>query len=276
MERIAVLITCHNRREKTLACLRALFACVLPSGYAIDVYLVDDGSTDGTGEQVKSNYPDVNIIQGSGNLYWSGGMRLAWYEAAKNEHDYYLWLNDDTFLFRNAISVLLAGSQQMDSKAVICATVVSPATGKVTYGGKMRNDRHCFIPNGELVECEIINGNCVLVPKFVYERLGLIDKHFTHAIGDWDYGLRAVKCGIKCFIAPEAVGSCEANSNLPNWCRKEVSLMKRLRSLYSPLASAQPIPYFVFVARHFGMLSAVKQFFSMHIRVIFPQLWMKK
>ena len=56
---IAALITCHNRCEKTKRCLTSLLS-VLPH---IDVYLVDDGSTDGTSEMVKTLFPRVNVIQ---------------------------------------------------------------------------------------------------------------------------------------------------------------------------------------------------------------------
>ena len=45
--RLAALLTCHNRREQTLVCLRALRACTLPAGCDLAVYLVDDGSRDG-------------------------------------------------------------------------------------------------------------------------------------------------------------------------------------------------------------------------------------
>ena len=43
--RLAVLMTCHNRRQKTLACLAALQRQELPPNIVLKVYLVDDGST---------------------------------------------------------------------------------------------------------------------------------------------------------------------------------------------------------------------------------------
>lgn len=275
MTRLAVLMTCHNRREKTLACLKALFASNLSGACHLDVFLVEDGCTDGTEDAVSRNYPEVNVIHGTGHLYWAGGMRLAWREAAKGNYDYYLWLNDDTLIYPNAILALLESALRSNSEAIICATVVSGITGKVTYGGKMRTDRDCIVPNGKLTRCEIVNGNCLLVPRSVYELLGPIDHCFIHAIGDWDYGLRAAASGIQCFVTAEAHGTCEANPHLPNWCRKEIPLQQRLISLYSPLASAQPKPYFIFVKRHYGLMSAIRQLITMHVRVLFPGLWIK-
>jgi GT2 family glycosyltransferase len=77
MYTIAVLLTCHNRRDKTITCLDSLYNCLLPSDFQLDVFLVDDGSSDGTSKAVSEKFPSVNVIQGNGNLFWNQGMRLA-------------------------------------------------------------------------------------------------------------------------------------------------------------------------------------------------------
>ena len=137
--RIAVLITSHNRRETTIACLNALFTQKLPQGVSCKVYLVDDGSSDGTGGAVSERYPSVNVIKGNGHLYWCGGMRLAWHEAFKRDYDYYLWLNDDTFLHTKGIYVLLNTLKEIiqhnGSRSIIVGSVCDPQTGLMTYGG---------------------------------------------------------------------------------------------------------------------------------------------
>jgi GT2 family glycosyltransferase len=273
MRRIATLLTCHNRKSKTLACLAALYKNSIPSGYSLDVFLVDDGSTDGTGSAVFEKYPDVNIIHGDGNLYWAGGMRLAWATAAAQKFDYYLWLNDDTNVYSSALESLISSAQQTQNNSIICATVCSKVSGEITYGGKLRQQKNLHIPNTKLQECELINGNCVLIPENVFHRVGNIDEKFTHAIGDWDYGLRAIKSGYRCYVAPSILGTCESNTSLPKWCLPEIPFRQRIKALYSPLASAQPVPYFIYVSRHFGYFSAIKQFLAMHVRVIFPSLW---
>ena len=71
--KIAAIMTCHNRKNKTMACLKSLFT-IIPE---TDVYLTDDGSTDGTSEAVLYTYPNVHIISGDGNLYWNRGMYVA-------------------------------------------------------------------------------------------------------------------------------------------------------------------------------------------------------
>ena len=101
--RIAAIITCHNRKDKTLACLKSLLQ-IAPT---IDVYLTDDGSTDGTSEAVRQQCPQVQIIQGDGNLFWSRGMYIAWKEAVKSDYEYYLWLNDDVVLYPFFMKLLI-------------------------------------------------------------------------------------------------------------------------------------------------------------------------
>ena len=85
--KIAILMTCHNRRETTLRCLEslALEKRVGVGQWKIDVFLVDDGSTDGTDEAVKATFPKVNVIRGTGNLYWAKGMELAWKTCLQHE-----------------------------------------------------------------------------------------------------------------------------------------------------------------------------------------------
>lgn len=85
MKRIAVLLTCHNRREKTLTCLQSLYECQLPDNFDLDVTLVDDGSTDDTTRSVKENFPNITIIHGNGHLFWNRGMYLAWNNASKKK-----------------------------------------------------------------------------------------------------------------------------------------------------------------------------------------------
>ena len=45
---IAVLLTCHNRKVKTISCLKSLYEATLPKGFSLEIFLVDDGSVDGT------------------------------------------------------------------------------------------------------------------------------------------------------------------------------------------------------------------------------------
>ena len=268
---IAVLITCHNRRQKTIDCLISLFEN--NAEFNIDIFLVDDGSTDGTSIAVSQLFPSVHIIEGDGELYWNRGMIVAWkYAMSISDYDFYLWLNDDVKLRRSALELLVETSS---GNSIIVGSTRDENNGELSYGGRDR-DGNLIDPNGIAVECQLMNGNIVLVPSEVIKEIGILDPVFTHALGDFDYVLRAKQAGIKILIASEICGFCESHSKPPLWCRKEVPLVSRIMNLYSPLGNSHPRLYFIYIARHFGFVKAVKGFLSIHLRLLFPTLWYAK
>ena len=116
---ISILITVHNRKQKTLRCLKDLYNQNVPSGYEIDIYLIDDGCTDGTPEAVAENFPQVNIIHADGNLFWNRGMHLAWKIAVDTKnYDAYIWLNDDTFIYKQSLNNMLLHYEETNKNAI--------------------------------------------------------------------------------------------------------------------------------------------------------------
>lgn len=239
---IAALLTCFNRKEKTLASLEALFNQEMPPATAVGVYLVDDGSTDGTSEAVQQRYPQVKIIFGSGSLYWGGGMRLAFETAMKADPDYYLWLNDDTILDPHALKTLLETSHRLTAETekpvLVAASTRDPQTGQLTYGGMIRRrwwrplNLDPLMPTNEPQPCLTICGNCVLIPRQIVQKIGNLDSAFVHYAGDWDYGLRAKNEGFGVWIAPGYLGTCSAN---PKPAQKtEAELQQELRKIEQP------------------------------------------
>ncbi|MEL6554799.1 MAG: glycosyltransferase family 2 protein [Cyanobacteria bacterium J06621_11] len=238
---IAVLLTCHNRRAQTCECLEALRAQAQAS--KLDVYLVDDGSSDGTATAAKSIFPDATIIRGDGSLFWGGGMRLAFASAMNVGYDYYLWLNDDTILLPDAIADLLSHHQQLISQgninAILVGSTKDPVTNEPTYGGAVRSKKWYsnkleFLPSSsELKECEAMYGNCVLIPKEVADIVGNIDSNFSHSLGDLDYGLRARKKGCSIWLAPNYIGYCAQNTVTGSWIDTNLTILQRLKKVLS-------------------------------------------
>lgn len=217
--RIAALMTCYNRIEKTLVCLEALFKNVLPVGYSLDVFLVDDGSSDGTEQAIRKQYPFINIIKGDGNLYWNGGMRVAFAAAMQRDFDYYFWLNDDTMLRPDALLRLLEceSTQGQGRPVIVVGSTVDAETGAPTYGGVIRTSkllpikfRH-VVPSDAPLKCDSMTGNIVLIPLKVAEAVGNIDHVFEHAMGDTDYALRARQMGFEVWVGAGIYGTCGDN-----------------------------------------------------------------
>jgi GT2 family glycosyltransferase len=277
MTTIAVLLTCYNRKQKTLLCLECLYGQYdLNTFFGIDVFLVDDGSTDGTTSAIEDKYPQVNIIKGNGNLFWNRGMNLAWKTAVKwGDYDTYLWLNDDTFLFENALCSLVQSAKTTSFNSIICGATTD-TNNTTTYGGFKLKGYKIISPTGKLEKCDYFNGNCVLIPKEVTKKVGMLDSTFHHALGDIDYGLRATKIGVKIYTLPEYAGTCEGHEKFPNWRLHDNSVIKRIRTLYTSSCDTNPLQFFVFDRRHFGTLTAIKHFFSINLRALMPSLWKAK
>jgi len=262
MFRIATLITCHNRKEKTLACLDALFQDTLPEGYSLDVFLVDDGSTDGTEQAVREHYPQVTVIRGDGNLYWNGGMRVTFAAAMEKGFDYYLWLNDDTLLYPNATEKLINTSRDLKARqgksVIVVGSTQDERDGQLTYGGVIRLRKlkpttfSLIAPRDVPVECDTMNGNCVLIPREVVETVGNLENKFAHAMGDLDYGLRAGYAGFAVWVMPGFAGTCARNAATGSFNDASLPVSVRLRKMMQPkglpLASWR-----VFTQRHAGI-----------------------
>lgn len=220
--KIVALTTCHNRRELTLRALKCLHEQILPEGCTLEICLVDDGSTDGTGEAVKAAYPDVKVLQGTGDLYWAGGMRFGWDNYVKHQDfDYLVVFNDDVLLYSDAIEALLGSAKTLESNSckefVVAGAFMHPDTGETTYGGVIR----CswwhplrfkkIVPTESHQECDTLNMNFALITKNAIDKIGFLSKNFAHAKSDYDFGLRLRKMNGTIVLAPAYIGECRSN-----------------------------------------------------------------
>ena len=282
MKNISVLITCHNRREKTLTCLKSLFLAYLPEGYHISVFLVDDGSTDGTGEAVKNKFPRVNVSQGNGNLFWAGGMRLAWQEASKFNYDSYLLLNDDTILYSHAINLLIDAHtyalEKFNQGGIYVGSTKDPVTKEFTYGGhkllsKISSRSQPVKPQAGIIKsCDFANGNILLVSNNVFGSIGILSDKFTHSVADYDYTLTATKKGIPLLVCSDYCGAC-ADDHGKNWLPGSYPVSERIKYLRSPKQLAYR-EYLFYIKRHFPFYWPIS-FLTLWAKTLFPQIWDK-
>lgn len=274
MQKIAILLTVFNRRQKTLECLRKLQNQNPIKNLKTDIFLTNDGCTDGTPDAVTKEFPSVKIINGNGNLFWNRGMYTAWNEAAKYNYDFYLWLNDDTFVYNNMLEILLIASKEKKNKAIIVGATQSAISKKPTYGGRLINGKIPY-PNGMLARVHYFNGNIVLVPQYVYNILGNLDFYFTHSKGDFDYGLRANKAGIETYQVGEFLGECELHDSLDKWCDPNIYLKERWKAMKRP-NGMPPNETFHLERKHFGFFTAIFHYITIHLRCLFPKIWINR
>lgn len=272
-KQIAVLLTVFNRKQQTLLCLERLFRQEIPEGYKLAVYLTDDGCTDGTSQAVLTQFPGlVNIIHGDGTLFWNRGMYLAWSVAVKdNDFDYYLWLNDDTFIYDGCIKRLLAESKIYDDKSIVVGSTCAIGNqNKITYGGWKKGKIIKDLSKPQ--KADTINGNIVLIPRHVYNVLGMNDNRFRHCAGDTDYGLRAKENNVLCMTGTGIFGECNQHERPTVWMDPSQPFRKRWENFLSPLGN-NPFEFFYFKRKHYGLLAACITFCSMWTHFFLPWLW---
>jgi GT2 family glycosyltransferase len=283
MKTIAVLLTCHNRKEKTLRCLHTLFRAEIPNNMRLEVILVDDGCTDGTPQQVNQEFPEVKIVKGTGNLFWAGGMRLAFQQAKKfGNYEGYLLLNDDVeltpdFLLKLAETQVFCYKNFQKGGLYVGATR-DRKSGKISYGGNVLTKGLPF-PHYKLVPpanspqpCHLTNANVLFVEKEVVEAIGFFDPNFTHAFADYDFSLRAFKAGFPVYLAPGICGYC-TDDHGNNWSSSK-SLKTRIAYLKSPTGLAYR-EYLYYIKTHFPS-QVPKMFLKLWGKTLLPGLWKLK
>jgi GT2 family glycosyltransferase len=286
MGETAILLTCHNRKEKTINCLKSLYKAIDLSNYEIkfDIYLVDDGSTDGTCEEINKHFPAVIIIKGPGNLFWARGMRLAWETAlsANRDYDSFLLLNDDVILTENFLIDLLSTHEycleHFNQSGIYVSSTKDLINSKVSYGGKLIIKKGIKVKSIRIIAtdipvlCSIANANILMVTISVVKAIGILDPEFVHKAADFDYTLSASKQGIPVLVCPGFGGYC-VNDHGKSWMSPNSSLKDRINYLYSPsgLAYGDQLYY---LKKNFKFQFPY-YFIMLWLKTIFPCIWDK-
>ena len=264
--KIAVLMTTYNRVTNTINCLENLFNCFIPKDFSLNVFIADSNSSDNTESIIKKKYPSVEIFNIGDNNFWNQGMIKAWKRSLKINPDFFLWLNDDTFLYRNSIKDILNDYSKKKNSIIVGVT---EAEKVLTYGGRPNLKENILNPNGIPQKIKIMNGNFVLIPKQVFEIVGYFNNKFSHSLGDIDYGLRAIENGIQIYCTSNIIGICKKNDFI--WYDSK-SFSIRFKNLISP-KGVPPFEYFYFNLRHFGFIRGIKFIMGTFLALISPRTY---
>ena len=206
---LVIIIPAFNRWGETSDCLHRLSRDVYRRK---KIFLVDDGSTDGTSEFCRERFPGVKILQGNGSLWWSGAINLGVMEALRTGADLVLWLNNDNLVEPETISQLVEVYRRSPLRSIICAENRSTATGDLEWRGdppfwhpetadwrKEREGKEVMLlkhPPG---------GRGVLVPSICFREVGIVDQaQFPHYWADHDFHYRAMGQGYRYLLASGA------------------------------------------------------------------------
>lgn len=246
---IAVLITVFNRIEKTKSCFQSLFSARKPTDvkFSFKVFLTDDGSTDGTADIVKTAYPDkdIEILRGSGTMFWNGGMNNSWRAAlAESGFTGYLWLNNDSVIYPNVWEEIVAADkysiEHYQKGGIYVGSTKDPITKGFSYGGFLFTNKWTlkdkFLhPNGAFQPCHAGHGNITYVSHDVVEKEGVFCDKYVHGGGDHDYTYLAHKHGFPVLVMREYVGECENDHSGSEVTFTSMNLRERFAYVKRPL-----------------------------------------
>lgn len=244
--RIAAIMCSFNRKEYTKRCISQLIrSAERIRDCELTIYICDDGSADGTPQEIRSLYPKVRLLQSKGNLYWCKSMHLAMKKAVEEDHDFYLMVNDDVDFRENAIEVMLASYEAAQTVCGIVGSTKAVNGEQCTYGGRDRAEV-LVIPNGRLQKCQWANWNCFLAGREVIQRIGIIDGKYQHAWGDYDYSYRMEKAGVPLYVAADYIGRCDKNPKTGTYRDHTLPRKERLKKFFSP----KGMPFYSYMRYH--------------------------
>jgi O-antigen biosynthesis protein len=115
LPRASIIILSWNKKELLGECLDAVLKAVEVEGGDHEIILVDNGSTDGTQDHVRMEYPQVRLVELDRNYRFCRGNNIG-VKCARNE--VVVLLNNDVIVEPGFLAPLLEGFKQPDVFAV--------------------------------------------------------------------------------------------------------------------------------------------------------------
>jgi GT2 family glycosyltransferase len=182
---VTIVLLAYNRREQLRATLRRM---TTGATERVDVIVVDNGSNDGTAAMVRSDFPDVQLVERARNCGvsgWNDGFALA-------RGEWVLALDDDCHLPPDGLARAVAAAQEHDADLVSFGVVASSDPG-------FRFDR--VYRTGLLAYW----GCAVLIRRRVLSELGGYDPHIFVWANELEFMLRFFDRGYRHLHLPEVV-----------------------------------------------------------------------
>jgi GT2 family glycosyltransferase len=241
---VAVVAPVHNRKAITLQCLKSLFRS-RTEGIDLAVVIVDDGSTDGTGEAIREQFPSVEVIEGDGNLWYTEGTNVGIRRALELDPQYILLINDDQVFDGDFLRYMLETAEKYPRSVVGPLLLLWDAPHKLfqtspvwdTWAGGWRHwcSQTVWTVPGKPWLVDLIVGNCVLVPAKAFEETGLMDSKDFPNFGDVEFTPRLKRLGWRLIVDPRARVFCQPNAVPPSI--RGMKVHKQLQTLFIDLKS---------------------------------------
>ena len=213
---VAVVVLNWNGGDDILNCLTSVSDS---THKAIQIVVVDNGSTDGSSDEIRKRFTQVHFIDNSENLGFAKGSNQGMEWALDRGIEYTLLLNGDARLHPTAIHELMIAASQANDSVVACPKMYlgssDPLAEKLwfTYGtvkiwaGLFQNPAFNQVdsPAWSLpCDMEYASGCCMLIPARILREVGMFDESFFAYCEDIDLSLRIRKAGFRLRYVPSA------------------------------------------------------------------------
>jgi GT2 family glycosyltransferase len=201
--RVCIIVLNWNGKELLKDCLSSLFKLTDYPNYKVIV--VDNGSTDGSVEYVKKNFPKADVLALDKNYgFPKGNNKGIKYALKKYKPKYILLLNNDTKIVqRDWLKKLIETAESDEKIGVVGCKLLYPdkkiqfAGGSLFHGhiGYREYDKGQY---DKICRPEFITGACFLIKKSLIDSIGLLDETLGPLFyEDVDYCIRAKEKGFK-------------------------------------------------------------------------------
>ena len=213
-EKVAVVLLNWNGKADTLECLASLKRLAYP---CVEIFLVDNGSTDGSAREIRSLYPEVRLIENSDNQGFCEGCNTGILRAMEGKPDYLLMLNNDTVVNPELVGKLKAvvDSDERIAAANPVIDIYGNTGTPYFFGTKIdwANGDLCslydydFVMSGKnrVLETDFATWCAMMVKTSVLKKVGGLDERFFAYYEDTDWSLRAKRLGLRTVLLPEVL-----------------------------------------------------------------------
>ncbi len=224
--KVAVVIVNYNGYEYTKECIES----VLKSDYLpFKVVLVDNGSNDGSGDELKKDFGDlISYIKIDKNGGVTGGNNAGMDYALKNGFDSVMFLNNDALINYDTIKRMVATSEENSDALVVPKIMCFFDPQKLDHFIGPDYDWSNRYPVGYeyypkeahehnvRADIRVASTCCLLVPVAALPKIGTMDENYFMYYDDSDFTIRAVRAGFRMIYEPKAVVRHKCNMTTKN------------------------------------------------------------
>lgn len=213
LDNVAIIILNWNQYKDTKECIDSLKKVDFPN---FDIYIVDNGSKDGSIDRLKQEYKNVDFAVNPMNLGFAQacnvGIQLA---KEKKDYEYYLLLNNDTTVEPDFLSILVDEAKKKNNCLVASPKIMFYSNPKKIWFlggfysiiGKPYHKYYGQVEPPDIssaFEADWVSGCSMLIKKEAIDTIGFLDPDYFNNFEDVDYCLRLRKRGFKIIVVPQS------------------------------------------------------------------------